>query len=311
MATGALFARNPYNSEFPDRVAYFDADETSRTVTGDRAEFLGRNGVAAETCRDEARIRFRARSAPRWIRARRSRSPSNSRQGRSARSSSGMGVGASIRDARAHVVRFRGTAAAQPRSNRCGDTGSARSAPCRWKRPTNRSTCWPTAGSCTRRWPAACGPQRLLPVGRSVRLPRPVAGRDGAGARRASAWSASTSCCAPAVSSWRVTSSTGGIRRRVAACARAVPDDYLWLPLATVSLRVRRPETRGSWTRPSRFSKVAAVDPEDESYYDLPGRSREIRTRCTSTACAQSRTALAIRRARPAADGVRATGTTA
>ncbi len=43
--TGAIFARNPYNSEFVDRTAFFDAGEATRTVTGDRTEFLGRNGV--------------------------------------------------------------------------------------------------------------------------------------------------------------------------------------------------------------------------------------------------------------------------
>jgi len=43
--SGALFARNPYNTEFPDRVAFFDSDDVNRTVTGDRAEFLGRNGT--------------------------------------------------------------------------------------------------------------------------------------------------------------------------------------------------------------------------------------------------------------------------
>jgi len=43
--SGALFARNAYNSEFSDRVAFFDVDNLSRTLSGDRTEFLGRNGT--------------------------------------------------------------------------------------------------------------------------------------------------------------------------------------------------------------------------------------------------------------------------
>ncbi|MEJ2388374.1 MAG: cyclic beta 1-2 glucan synthetase, partial [Chromatiaceae bacterium] len=43
--SGALFARNPYNTEFRDRVAFFDVDAATRTVTGNRTEFLGRNGT--------------------------------------------------------------------------------------------------------------------------------------------------------------------------------------------------------------------------------------------------------------------------
>ncbi|MBK6900113.1 MAG: cyclic beta 1-2 glucan synthetase, partial [bacterium] len=42
--TGALFARNPYNTEFAGRVAFFDADDMARTFTCDRMEFVGRNG---------------------------------------------------------------------------------------------------------------------------------------------------------------------------------------------------------------------------------------------------------------------------
>jgi len=42
--TGALFARNAYNMEFADRVAFFDVDDSTRTLTCDRAEFVGRNG---------------------------------------------------------------------------------------------------------------------------------------------------------------------------------------------------------------------------------------------------------------------------
>ncbi len=43
-AGGALYARNPYSMEFAERVAFFDVDDPGRTLTGDRVEFLGRNG---------------------------------------------------------------------------------------------------------------------------------------------------------------------------------------------------------------------------------------------------------------------------
>jgi len=43
--SGALFARNPYNTEFGNRVAFFNVDDGARTVSGDRTEFLGRNGT--------------------------------------------------------------------------------------------------------------------------------------------------------------------------------------------------------------------------------------------------------------------------
>jgi cyclic beta-1,2-glucan synthetase len=43
--SGALFARNPYNTDFAGRVAFFDVDDPTRTVSGDRTEFLGRNGA--------------------------------------------------------------------------------------------------------------------------------------------------------------------------------------------------------------------------------------------------------------------------
>ncbi|MGP1676815.1 MAG: GH36-type glycosyl hydrolase domain-containing protein [Burkholderiales bacterium] len=46
-SSGAFYARNAYNTEFADRIAFFDVDDTSRTFTGDRAEFIGRNGTLA------------------------------------------------------------------------------------------------------------------------------------------------------------------------------------------------------------------------------------------------------------------------
>ncbi|MCD9029379.1 cyclic beta 1-2 glucan synthetase [Luteimonas sp. BDR2-5] len=43
-ASGVLTARNPYNTEFAGRVAFFDVDGDRRSFTADRTEFLGRNG---------------------------------------------------------------------------------------------------------------------------------------------------------------------------------------------------------------------------------------------------------------------------
>jgi cyclic beta-1,2-glucan synthetase len=44
-ASDAFYARNAYNTEFADRIAFFDTDfgDANRTYTGDRAEFIGRN----------------------------------------------------------------------------------------------------------------------------------------------------------------------------------------------------------------------------------------------------------------------------
>ncbi len=45
--TGALFARNAYGRECADRVVFAQVSERDRSVSGNRTEFIGRNGVLA------------------------------------------------------------------------------------------------------------------------------------------------------------------------------------------------------------------------------------------------------------------------
>ena len=47
-ASGALFAHNPYNTDFAERTAFFDVDgvaAAATSVSGDRREFLGHHGT--------------------------------------------------------------------------------------------------------------------------------------------------------------------------------------------------------------------------------------------------------------------------
>lgn len=45
--TGAIYARNPWNNDFGHRVAFADLGGRQTSVTGDRIEFIGRNGTLA------------------------------------------------------------------------------------------------------------------------------------------------------------------------------------------------------------------------------------------------------------------------
>ena len=56
-SSGGLFARNAYSSEFATRVAFLDCSEAQRTVSGDRLEVIGRNSTLARPdCMSRARL---------------------------------------------------------------------------------------------------------------------------------------------------------------------------------------------------------------------------------------------------------------
>jgi cyclic beta-1,2-glucan glucanotransferase len=62
--SGALFARNDYGRECGNRIVFLQVSETERTVTGNRKEFIGRNGsLAGPAAMRRARLSGRAGAA--------------------------------------------------------------------------------------------------------------------------------------------------------------------------------------------------------------------------------------------------------
>jgi cyclic beta-1,2-glucan synthetase len=139
------------------------------------------------------------------------------------------------------------------------------------------------------------GAQRPLPVGRRLRLPRPVAGRDGAGACAAAA-------AARAPAHLRQPPVRRGRRAALVASARGAGRAHAHLrrlPVAAagaVPLRRSHHDT-GVLDEQVPFLEGRPLGDAEESYYDLPGRSnhsasctRMRRSRC-GMACASARTA--------------------
>jgi cellobiose phosphorylase len=109
--TGAMLVRNPYNSEFPGRVAFLDMSEPLRTITGHRIEFFGRHGTAAKPAA-MTRTRLSGKVGPGLdpcgaMQTEFEMAPSQDREIVFV-----LGAAASIEEARGLIQRFRGTEAA-------------------------------------------------------------------------------------------------------------------------------------------------------------------------------------------------------
>ena len=275
-------------------------------VTGDRTEFLGRNGTLERPGRDGPRAAFRQGRARRSIPARAIQVAFELADGQEREIIFRLGVG------RERATRRARAGAALPR-HRQPRARALEAVQQYWKHTLGAvqvETPDPVAqraGQRLARVPDAglppVGAQRLLPVGRRLRLPRPAAGRRWRWCTPSPRWCASTCCAARAASSSRATCSTGGIRRRAAACARTARTTTCGCrsrpPLRAGDRRHRRAGRDGAAS-----SKAARSTPGDDSYYDLPRRSGESATlyeHCVRAIGPRP----ALRRARPAADGLR------
>ena len=275
--TGALFARNAYNGEFGDRVAFLDASEAQRTVTGDRTEFLGRNGSPAN---------------PAGMR----RSRLSGRVGAGLDPCVAMQVMVDLADGQEREVAFtfgsgrdlgRRPQPRQPlprhrpgprRSRASGATGTATLGAVHVQTP-DASLNFLANGwllyqvlAC-RLWARSGFYQSGGAFGFRDQLQDAMALVHAEPAHPPRAAPA----LAPRTSSARATCSTGGTRRSGRGVRTRISDDYLWLPYAACRYVAALGDT-GVLDEKVQFLDGRPVKPDEESYYDLPGRSEESAT---------------------------------
>ena len=183
--SGALFARNPYNTEFADRVAFFNVDDTTRTMTGDRTEFLGRNG----TLRNPAamsRSRLSGRGGGALDPCAAIQVPFELADGQEREIVFTLGVGRGEDDASNLVDRFCESAAAHDALEAVWQYWNHTLGAVQVETPDQSlnvlANGWLLYQTLACRLWARSG---ILPVGGRLRFPRSVAGRDGAYPRRA------------------------------------------------------------------------------------------------------------------------------
>ncbi len=272
--SGALFARNPYNTEFAGRIAFFDVDETTRTISGDRTEFIGRNGTLGNPAA-MTRLRLSGKVGAGLDPCGAIHVPFELANGQEREIIFRLGVGRSADEARRSIHRFRGSARAR------GALDAVRQY---WKHTLNAvqvETPDQSLNVLTNGW--------LLYQTLACRLWARSGYYQSGGAfgfrdqlqdtmalihtephlvREHLLLCAARQFQEGDVQHWWHPPSGRGVRTR---CS----DDYLWLPLATCRYVLNTGDTGVLDNEPIHFVEGRPVNQEEDSYYDLPGRSEK------------------------------------
>ncbi len=271
--TGAMLARNSYNTDFADRVAFLDASEAQRTVTGNRTEFIGRNGgLNQPACMFKARLSGQTGAGL---------DPCLAMQvmleladGEEREVVFTFGSGKDLADARNLVMRFRGTGPARTALeavwgywNRTLGAVHVQTPDAALNYLANGWLLYQVLAC--RIWARSGFYQSGGAFGFRDQLQDAMAlvHTEPALLRQQLLRSAEHQFREGDVQHWWHPPIGRGVRTRIS-------DDYLWLPLATCRY-VNTTGDTGVLDETVRFIDGRLVQPTEESYYDLPARSEE------------------------------------
>jgi cellobiose phosphorylase len=269
--SGTLYARNPYSTEFGDRVAFLDVNIASHTVSGDREEFLGRNGTNSKPAAMR-RLALSGRVTPGLDPCAAIQVPLNLTENEEREVVFTLGAGHGMDEARGLAFRFRGVAAARIALEAVWQYWNQTLGVVQVETPDKSIDVllngWLVYQTLACRFWArsgfyqpggAFGFRDQLQDGMALIHVEPSLVREHL-----------LRCAAHQfregdVQHWWHPPSGRGVRTR---CS----DDYLWLPLAACRYVTATGDT-GVWDEPVHFIEGRAIKPEEESYYDLPVHS--------------------------------------